>query len=91
MYDIITFGSAAKDIFVKPKKLTVLKYDKDFSTNEGICFPLGSKIDVEEIQFNTGGGGTNAAATFSKQGFKTAFCGAIGTDLAGQDIIKSLF
>ncbi|OGZ64751.1 MAG: hypothetical protein A3A98_02050 [Candidatus Staskawiczbacteria bacterium RIFCSPLOWO2_01_FULL_40_39] len=90
MYDIITFGSAAKDIFVKPKKLTVLKYDKDFSTNEGICFPLGSKIDVEEIQFNTGGGGTNAAATFSKQGFKTAFCGAIGTDLAGQDIINEL-
>ena len=82
MYDIITFGSATQDITVNPKKLTVLKYNKDFKTGEGICFPLGSKIDVQDITFTTGGGGTNTAATFVKQGFKTAFCGVVGTDLA---------
>ena len=70
MFDIITFGSATKDIAVKPKNTTVLPNDKK-SLNQEMCFPLGSKIDIEEIQFNTGGGGTNSAATFANQGFKT--------------------
>jgi len=90
MFDIITFGSATKDILVKPKNLTVLKYEKDFSTGKGVCFPMGSKIDIDDIKFNTGGGGTNTAATFSLQGFKTAFCGMVGQDLSGQEIVNEL-
>jgi len=90
MFDIITFGSATRDIIVKPKKLTVLKYNSDYSTNDNVCFPLGSKIDVDEILFNSGGGGTNTAATFALQGFKTAFYGSVGQDLAGQEIINEL-
>lgn len=90
MFDIITFGSATQDIMIKPRKLTVLKYDKNFSSGQGVCFPMGSKIDVEEIIFNTGGGGTNTAATFSLQGFKAAFCGMIGDDVVGKEIIGEL-
>ena len=82
MYDIITFGSAAQDIHVKSEDFKLL--DKD------ICLALGSKIDVEDIVSLTGGGGTNTAATFAKQGFKTAFCGAIGVDGAGLEIVKEL-
>ncbi len=89
MYDIITFGSATKDIVVKPKNLTSLKYEKVASHSE-VCFPFGSKIDIEEIAFNTGGGGTNTAATFALQGFKTAFCGVVGQDLSGQELINEL-
>ena len=90
MFDIITFGSATQDIIVKPKKLTVLKYGGDFSNSQGLCFPLGSKVEVEDIKFNSGGGGTNTAATFVKQGFKTAFCGTVGDDIAGKEIIDEL-
>ena len=50
MYDIITFGSAAQDIHVKSKGLKILKDAKDFSTGEGICMALGSKIDVEDMR-----------------------------------------
>ncbi|MBM3206041.1 MAG: carbohydrate kinase family protein [Candidatus Staskawiczbacteria bacterium] len=97
MYDIITFGSATRDIIVKPKNLTVLKYNPAGSNSSteniestGVCFPLGSKIDVEQINFMSGGGGTNTSATFAKQGFKTAFFGGLGEDLASQEIIKEL-
>lgn len=90
MFDIITFGSATQDIMIKPRKLTVLKYEKDSVSGRGVCFPLGSKIEVDEIRFNSGGGGTNTAATFSLQGFKTAYCGAIGNDNAGEAIMKEL-
>ncbi|MGD0577182.1 MAG: PfkB family carbohydrate kinase, partial [Candidatus Staskawiczbacteria bacterium] len=62
----------------------------DFATGQGICLPFGSKIEVQDILFTTGGGGTNTAATFVKQGFKTAFCGAIGADVSGLEIVKEL-
>jgi len=90
MYDIITFGSAAQDIHVKSKAFKVLKDEKDFSTGEGLCLALGSKVDVEDIIYSTGGGGTNTAATFAKQGFKTAYCGAIGVDVAGLEVVREL-
>lgn len=90
MYDIITFGSATMDIIVSPKKLTSLKYNRDSFNAKKICLDIGSKIDVEEIKLNSGGGGTNTAATFSNQKFKTAFIGAVGNDFFGKDIIKEL-
>ena len=89
MYDIITFGSATKDIFLKTHKSKILK-DQDFMTGKGVCFNLGSKIDVDEIVFGSGGGGTNTAVAFAKQGFKVAYCGVVGDDLAGKEIIQEL-
>ena len=90
MYDIITFGSAAQDINIRSKEFKIIKDEKDFATGLGICLTLGSKIDVDDIAFTSGGGGTNTAATFAKQGFRTAFCGAIGIDEAGLEIVKEL-
>jgi ribokinase len=90
MYDIITFGSAAQDIHIKSKLFKILKDEKDFATGEGLCLALGSKIDVEDVIFLSGGGGTNTAATFAKQGFRTAFCGGIGVDISGLEIIREI-
>ncbi|MFA5878199.1 MAG: carbohydrate kinase family protein [Candidatus Staskawiczbacteria bacterium] len=89
MYDVITFGAATKDIFIKTKKLKVIE-NKSFATGKGVCFNLGSKVDIDEILFASGGGGTNTAVTFANQGFKVAYCGAVGKDLAGQEIIEEL-
>jgi len=92
MFDIITFGSATWDVFLKPKPSSAWQVakNKKFITGKGICLNLGSKIDVEEIYFSSGGGGTNTAATFAKQGFRTACCATVGGDLAGKQIIKEL-
>ena len=89
-FDIITFGSATQDIRLKSKAFKVLKDKEDFVTGEGLCLALGSKIEVEDIAFTSGGGGTNTAVGFAKQGLKTAYCGAIGEDSAGAGIIKEL-
>lgn len=88
-YDIITFGTATLDVFVKAKDFFVKK-EKRFTTGKGICFPFPSKVDVDNIFVTTGGGGTNVAATFSSQGFKVAFCGKIGEDIAGKEVLKDL-
>ncbi len=89
MFKIITFGSATWDIFLKPKESRILK-NKKFRTGKGICMDLGSKIHIEKVLFSTGGGGTNAAATFVGQGFKTAYCGKVGNDILGNKIFEEL-
>ena len=89
MSDIITFGSATWDIFMRTKEFRVMK-NKKFATGKGICLGSGSKIDIEHIEFSSGGGGTNTATTFAKQGFKPFYCGMVGNDLSGDKVIKEL-
>lgn len=89
MFDIITFGSATQDIYLKSKKFLPVS-GKIFTTGQGICLALGSKTEAEDIFLTSGGGGTNTAATFKNQGFKVAYCGMVGDDCFGNLIIKGL-
>jgi len=89
MFDIVTFGSATWDIFLRPQKIETIK-NKKFITGEGICFNLGSKVDFKEVHLSSGGGGTNTAATFANQGFKVAYWGTVGDDIFGRKIIEEL-
>jgi len=51
---------------------------------------LGAKMEIPEPVFSTGGGATNAAATFARQGFKTASLFKIGKDFAGEEILREM-
>ena len=88
-FDIITIGSATRDIFMKSEQFKIVE-DKSFATGQGECFALGSKIEIKDIVFASGGGGTNTAVTFARQGLKTACVGAIGDDFNGKDILDEL-
>lgn len=88
-FDIISIGSATRDIFMKSEQFKIVE-DKSFVTGQGECFALGSKIEIKDIVFTSGGGGTNAAVTFARQGLKTACVGAIGDDFNGKDIVDEL-
>jgi len=89
MYDVITFGSATEDVYLKSKKFFPIPC-KNLTGGRGICFNLGSKIEVENAFLFSGGGGTNTAVTFTKQGFKVAYCGAVGDDFLGNSLVKEL-
>jgi len=89
MFDIISIGSATRDIFINTDSFKSLDV-ADFATGKGLCFPLGSKIEIKKIVFTSGGGGTNTAVTFARQGFSTACVGVVGMDLNGQEIINEL-
>jgi sugar/nucleoside kinase (ribokinase family) len=88
-YDVITFGAASEDIYLKSKKFFPVS-DKYFQTGKGLCFTAGSKIEIEDVFLCSGGGGTNSAATFANQGLKVAYCGMIGYDYFGNSIIREL-
>jgi len=94
MFDIITFGSAIEDTFLRLNKSNykVIKNSSisGFSSESSFCFPLGSKMFIDDLKVSSGGGGTNTAATFSRQGLNTAYMGKVGDDEEGERIIKEL-
>ncbi len=85
---IISIGAAIQDVFLSnsPAFQTV-KID---STHEMTELELGAKIDVNKIDFSTGGGATNAAVTFARQGLYSSFMGVVGDDIPGDTILKVL-
>jgi ribokinase len=89
MYDVITLGSATIDVFMHSFseliKIRTSKYEHDF-----IAYPSGSKQIIQKLIFDSGGGGTNTAVSFSKFGLKTAYIGCIGNDENGKLILNKL-
>ena len=89
MFDVITIGSAIRDVFMRCGEIKAIEW-KEFPTGKGAVFPVGSKIDVDEMKFMVGGGAINTAVTFSNQGLKVAVLSSLGKDLAGEQIKKFL-
>lgn len=93
--DVITIGTATRDIFIKTPDVKILKDPAHltrlgFKTGEAECFAFGSKIEVERPVFTVGGGAANAAVTFRRQGLATTALVRVGKDPAGDAIIAQL-
>lgn len=89
MYDIISIGSATRDVFFSTDDLKTFELD-EFPTGKAICLGLGSKLEIKKLVLTSGGGGTNTAVTFARQGLKTACIGVVGQDFNGPEILKEL-
>lgn len=88
-FDIVTIGAATRDVFLQSDRFKSVK-NSEAPDGFDACFPLGSKIDLDEVLFETGGGATNAAVTFARFGLKTACVARIGQDLGGLEIKEKL-
>lgn len=84
---ILSIGAAVQDVFLKGK-IFIPHREKDGELVEE--FKLGSKNDIEDVFFNTGGGATNAAVTFARQGLHSMFMGKIGHDEPAEAILNDL-
>lgn len=88
MVRVVAIGGAVQDVFLSqsPEFNAVCeKPDECF-----VKLELGSKADVNNIHFSTGGGATNAAVTFARQGFDSTFVGVVGDDPAAQAVLADL-
>ncbi|MFA6407266.1 MAG: carbohydrate kinase family protein [Candidatus Paceibacterota bacterium] len=95
IFDILTIGTATRDVFLTSSLFKVLRDPKHlaqlgFITGEAECFALGSKLKVDKLVRSTGGDAANAAVTFARQGFKTAMLAKVGSDEAGKEIAQEL-
>ncbi len=86
---IIAVGAAVQDVFLSHSD--EFKPVSDKATSEQFLqLELGAKADVNNITFSTGGGATNAAVTFARQGMDAVFMGVIGHDPAGRAVLDAL-
>lgn len=81
MLDIVCVGNATIDTFICING----KVQKG-----NLMLPVGTKEEIENIFYATGGGATNTAVGFKRLGLKTGVLAAIGHDPAGQIILKEL-
>jgi len=81
MFDVVTFGSAVSDNFVETKGKT-----KDGNFN----YKIGSKILINDLKSDIGGGGTNTAVAFSRLGLNVGCICKVGNDIAGKEILNLL-
>ncbi|MFA5935641.1 MAG: carbohydrate kinase family protein [Patescibacteria group bacterium] len=87
--DVLTIGAATRDVFIQSPRFKTIR-DAHAPDGFDTCFPLGAKIDVDRVIFETGGGATNAAVTFVRFGLKTATVARIGKDLGGRELKERL-
>lgn len=88
MARIISLGSAVEDIFLIDRDDFVASQIGDTSIFGKI--EIGSKIDIDKISYEIGGGGTNSAVTFSRFGHESIFLGNLANDPAGEAIVALL-
>lgn len=88
MFDVITVGSGTVDVFVETEDRL---FRKTNIHKENICaVPFGSKVLVEDIRYDIGGGGTNCGVAFKRLGLDVAWLGKIGDDANSQKIIDTI-
>jgi ribokinase len=89
MYDVITVGSSTIDVFACVES-ELIKIKTAHHEEELIAYPCGSKILINELNFLTGGGGTNTAVSLSRLGLNVGYLGKIGSGSNSRLIIKRL-
>lgn len=51
---------------------------------------IGTKVDIDRLSYEVGGGGTNAAVEFARHGHESIYFGNIGHDAAGEAVLACL-
>jgi len=75
----VTFGSAVVDAFISTRQ-----------SGGKIEYKTGSKILVDDLKFDVGGGATNSAVAFARLGLKTGCICNVGDDNNGEDVLDLL-
>ena len=86
----LTIGGATLDTIIEYEEMFTMKMQKKETTQSFMLLEEGAKIEVNEQNSFSGGGATNAAVSFKKQGLDVSFFGKIGKDIAGKKILQEL-
>lgn len=88
MARIVSLGSALQDIYlIDHDDLTPTTIGKEAILGKIL---VGTKVDIDRISYEVGGGGINSAITFARHGHEAVFFGNISKDPAGAAIVKKL-
>lgn len=88
MARIVSLGAALQDVYL-------IDHDDLAPTTIGDAaifgkVLVGSKVDIDRISYEVGGGGINSAITFARHGHEAILIGNIARDTAGAAILRTL-
>lgn len=88
MARIASLGSALQDVYL-------VDHDDLAPTNIGETaifgkVLVGSKVDIDKVAYEVGGGGINSAISFARHGHEAIFIGNVARDPAGMAILRKL-
>lgn len=90
MKNVLTIGGATEDIFLLYKNIEMLHLATEFEQRSFIILEEGRKIEVENLEYYTGGGAINSAVSFKRLGLKTSAFFKIGIDREGDFVLDEL-
>jgi sugar/nucleoside kinase (ribokinase family) len=91
MYDIVCIGDLIRDIFIKPHEAELgCPTGNKTCLNPFLCLEYGSKITIDEVNYEVGGGAANTSVAFSKMGLNSAVLSLLGNDYPAQVILERL-
>lgn len=88
MATIVSLGSALQDIYLVDRDDFAASAIGDSSIFGKLI--IGTKVDIDRISYQVGGGGTNSAVTFARHGHQAIFLGNLGNDPAADAILSAL-
>lgn len=88
MARILSLGSALQDIYL-------IDHDDLVPTEIGSesifgKILVGSKVDIDKLSYEVGGGGVNSAISFARHGHEAVLMANIARDAAGDAVLKTL-
>lgn len=83
---IVCIGKATQDVFLKDDEFDPHKEGKKLYTH----LPLGAKMDIDDIEFSSGGNATNVAVTLARQGLHAEYIWTLGYDPASESVLHDL-
>lgn len=84
-YEVVTVGSALKDIMFHSDELFLIK-SEDVKRQKLLAVEYGTKIPIKEVFINYGGGAMNIAVGLKNFGIFAAPLACIGDDQMGKEI-----
>ncbi|MDQ3158739.1 MAG: carbohydrate kinase family protein [bacterium] len=82
----LSIGAAVQDVFMQGD-IFKSHIEDGVKVQE---FQLDSKQEFDDITISVGGGATNAATTFARQGLHSMFMGNIGDDVSAELVLNTL-
>lgn len=87
MARIASLGASLQDIYlIDHDDLVPKKVGKEAVLGKLV---VGSKVDIDEVHYATGGGGLNSAVTFARWGHETVLLSNVGDDAAGAAVMDA--
>jgi len=90
MKKVLTIGGATEDLFLLYKNIEMLHLATEFEKRSFVILEEGRKIEVNNLEYYTGGGATNSAVSFKRLGLEVETLFKIGADREGEFVIEEL-